>query len=615
MPEAVASTSPTTPETLLRDVFGLREFRGQQRAVIDAIVEGCNALVLMPTGGGKSLCYQIPALLRPGTAVVVSPLIALMRDQVAALERYGVRAACLHTGLDDDDRRAIEQQLDAGELDLLYLAPERLLSASMLARLERIDLALFAIDEAHCVSQWGHAFRPEYMQLSQLGERFPAVPRLALTATADARTRGEIQQQLLDDDAGCFIDSFDRPNIHYQVGIKDRANDQLLAFIRKNHPNDAGIVYCLSRKRTEAVAEWLTNQGLTALPYHAGLSAQAREDCQTRFLREDGIIIVATVAFGMGIDKPDVRFVAHLDLPKSLEAYYQETGRAGRDGQPANAWLVYSLQDIVQVRQLIARSEVNANQQQVERERLETLLAFCESRACRHQELLRYFGESHPGDCGQCDNCQSPPESWDATEAARKALSCVYRSGQRFGAAHTSDILVGHKSPRVAQLGHDKLSTFGIGSEHPRATWLSVIRQLLARGHLQTDADGHGGLQLSDSCRPLLRGEESLLLRRDQLPRKKHSRSDQADDDRPANDPAWEALRQCRRDLAQKEGVPPYVIFHDATLAAMLRHAPTTLDELAQVPGIGQHKLKQYGRIFLRVLTTLDEDDALPVAE
>ncbi|WP_253447519.1 DNA helicase RecQ [Natronospira proteinivora] len=595
----------TRARALLRSVFGYESFRGSQGPIIESVVAGQNALVLMPTGGGKSLCYQIPALLRPGTAVVVSPLIALMRDQVEALKHNGVRAACLNSSLDPDERREVEAALWSSQLDLIYVAPEKLLSGFFLDRLAGLEIALFAIDEAHCVSQWGHDFRPEYMRLDVLRQRFPQVPRIALTATADTRTRREIEQQLLSDGAETWVSSFDRPNIRYQVGPKLNARDQLLGFIHQRHRDASGIVYCLSRKKTESVAEWLNSRGVTALPYHAGLSANERATHQRRFLQEDGVVIVATVAFGMGIDKPDVRFVAHLDLPKSMESYYQETGRAGRDGLAADAWMVYGLQDVYQVRQLLAQSNAGLEQQQAERRRLESLLGFCESTDCRRQQLLAYFGEDHPGECGNCDNCLNPPETWDATEPARMFLSCVYRSGQRYGAAHVIDILRGSVSEKIRRAGHDRLSTFGIGHHVDKKTWYSVARQLLARGYLETDPEGHGGVRLAPDCRPLLRGEQTLAIRRDAAGPTRRSRSaTRGDGQHPEG---WEALRRCRREQAEAEGVPPYVIFHDATLMEMLRLKPTTLDQMAQVTGVGQAKLERYGQQFLDVLNSLSE--------
>lgn len=594
----------------LRDVFGYEQFRGRQLAIIRSLVEGRNALVLMPTGGGKSLCYQIPALLRPGLAVVVSPLIALMRDQVEALQHNGVRAACLNSSLDPVMQRDIEQSALEGELDLLYVAPERLLTESMLGLLERAEIGLFAIDEAHCVSQWGHDFRPEYMKLDVLRQRFPQVPRIALTATADQRTREEIGRQLLPDGGETYVASFDRPNIHYRVGLKGNARQQLLAFIQERHAGHSGIVYCMSRKRTESTAEYLSSQGAPAVAYHAGLDSETRQHHQERFLHEDGLVVVATVAFGMGIDKPDVRFVAHLDLPKSIEAYYQETGRAGRDGEPAEAWMVYGLQDVYQVRQMLAESSAGELQQKAERERLEALLSFCEATGCRRQVLLQYFGEPHDGHCGNCDNCLQPPTTWDATDPARKALSCVYRTGQRFGAAHVTDVLMGKTNDRLSRLGHDQLSTFGIGTDFSKQAWHSILRQLLAHGHLQSDPEGHGGLQLAPRCRELLRGEAALELREDILPsaskRKASGSGRKAPPDVP-DGPQWERLRQFRKELADAEGVPPYIIFHDATLREMLHAKPKTLDDMATVPGIGQAKLARYGEQFLKVLKELED--------
>ncbi len=588
---------------LLREVFGYPEFRGRQAEIISTVLARENALVLMPTGGGKSLCYQIPALAMPGTAVVVSPLIALMRDQVEALRHNGVKAAYLNSSLEPPARRATEQRLRAGELDLLYVAPERLLSESMLELLDRAQIALFAIDEAHCVSQWGHDFRPEYLRLDTLRHRYPEVPRLALTATADARTRGEIAARLLPDGARTFVDSFDRPNIRYQVGLKQRPNEQLAAFIGERHAGAAGIVYCATRNRTEEVAEWLTLQGIRALPYHAGMAAEQRQAHQERFLREDGLVMVATIAFGMGIDKPDVRFVAHLDLPRSLEAYYQETGRAGRDGLPADAWMVYGLQDVARARQWIAQSEAGEERSRQERARLDALLAYCEQAVCRRRTLLRYFDEPHPGDCGNCDNCQHPPRTWDATEAARMALSCVYRTGQRFGAAHVADVLLGKDQERIRSLGHDRLSTFGIGSGHGRGIWLSLLRQLLALGYLEPGPAG--GLRLAEASRRLLRGEESLALR-EELPSGRRRTAGGRTERPEAGTPGWEALRRCRREIARDEGVPPYVIFHDSTLAAMLAQQPRSLEELAAVPGVGRHKLERYGERFLDALMETD---------
>jgi ATP-dependent DNA helicase RecQ len=599
------------PERILREVFGYPAFRGLQREVIDSVLGGGDALVLMPTGGGKSLCYQIPALARPGCGVVVSPLIALMQDQVAALQQLGVRAAALNSAQPPGEARATERALEAGELDLLYVAPERLLLPRTLELLERSRLALFAIDEAHCVSQWGHDFRPEYIQLSVLAERFPAVPRIALTATADAPTRREIVSRLRLDHARHFVSRFDRPNIRYRIAQLDAGGsggkERLLRFIRQEHPGEAGIVYCLSRRRVEAVAGWLTEQGLTALPYHAGLGNPERERNQSRFLNEDGVIMVATIAFGMGIDKPDVRFVAHLNLPKSVEAYYQETGRAGRDGLPADAWMVYGLQDVITLRQMLEQSNADDEHKRVERQKLEAMLGLCELTTCRRQVLLAYFGDELPQPCGNCDNCLEPPATWDATVPARKALSCVYRTGERFGAGHVIDVLRGRDTERVRTLGHHRLSTFGIGTDLETGEWRGIFRQLVARGLLRADPDGHGGLRLDESCRPLLRGETTVHLRRDTRPaRAEQTRTGRAPRAVEAlNAPErelWEALRVCRRRLADAQGVPPYVIFHDATLAEMAVQAPVSAEEMARVSGVGVAKLDRYGDAFLAVI-------------
>ena len=590
---------------VLREVFGFEAFRGEQAGVIDTVIDGGNALVLMPTGGGKSLCYQVPALVRSGTAVIVSPLIALMHDQVEALKNLGVRAEVLNSSLAPEDRSRVLRDLHGGRLDLLYVAPEGLMQPHMLDRLGGVEIALLAIDEAHCVSQWGHDFRPEYLALGALAERFPGVPRIALTATADLRTRDEIERALFADGCRRFTASFDRPNIRYQVAPRANARRQLLDFIRRDHADDAGIVYCLSRKRCEQVAGWLVEEGFDALPYHAGLAPEARRQAQDRFIRDEGVIVVATIAFGMGIDKPDVRFVAHLDLPRSIEAYYQETGRAGRDGLPSDAWMVYGLDDVYRLRQMLAESELSDERQRIERQRLEALLGYCEQVGCRRPPLLGYFGEDHPGDCGRCDNCQSPPKLSDATEPARMALSCVYRTGQRFGAGHVIDVLVGRRTERVERLGHDELSTFGIGEAHSRAYWQALLRQLLAGGRLATDPDGHGGLRLDASARDLLRGDERWEMREPaRAPKASRAR-------RPARSgapvaaehaPLFDDLRELRLALARAEGVPPYVIFHDATLAAMAEARPQTLDALGALHGVGRHKLDKYGEKFLERL-------------
>lgn len=594
---------------ILRTVFGYPGFRSPQDEVVRTLIEGGDALVLMPTGGGKSLCYQIPAIARAGTGIVVSPLIALMQDQVAALRQAGVRAAYLNSSLAPAEARAVEEQLLRGELDLLYVAPERLLQGRTLDLLSRVEPALFAIDEAHCVSQWGHDFRPEYIQLSILHERFPRVPRVALTATADEPTRREIVSRLGLESARTFVSSFDRPNIRYRIAQTDgNARQQLLRFIREEHPGEAGIVYCLSRRRVDAVAEWLADQGLTALPYHAGLPSQVRERNQARFIREEGVIVVATVAFGMGIDKPNVRFVAHLNLPKSIEAYYQETGRAGRDGLPADAWMVYGLQDVITLRQMLEGSEADAEHKRVERHKLDSMLGLCEITTCRRQALLAYFGDTLPAPCGNCDTCLAPPQTWDASVAAQKALSCVHRTGQRFGVNYLIDVLLGKEDERIQRFGHAALSTFGIGRELSATEWRGVFRQLIARGLLAVDIEGHGGLRLTEACRAVLRGEEQLMLRRDTRPARRARAGRSARTFGSEADQAlWEALRTRRRELADEQGVPPYMVFSDATLTEMVEQRPHTLSEFARISGVGERKLEAYGEEFLEVLRDAGE--------
>ncbi len=593
-------------QDLLRSVFGHAGFRPHQEEIVSRLVDGGDALVIMPTGGGKSLCYQLPSLVRDGTGIVVSPLIALMHDQVVALKQLGVRAEVLNSSLTAEEARRVEAALAGGELDLLYVAPERLLTERFLALLDRTKIALFAIDEAHCVSQWGHDFRPEYVQLSILHERYPDIPRIALTATADAPTRMEIAQRLQLENARHFITGFDRPNIRYHVRMEaGGAREALLRFIREKHAGEAGIVYCLSRKRVDEVAAWLGSQGLTALAYHAGMEADARRLTQTRLLNEDGVIVVATIAFGMGIDKPDVRFVAHLNLPKSLEAYYQETGRAGRDGEPADAWMRYSLSDAIQLQRMIAESDADEAHKRIERQKLDAMLGYCELTSCRRQALLGYFGDVLPEPCGNCDNCLEPPQTWNATTAAQKALSCVHRTGQRFGVGYLIDVLLGKDNERIRDLGHDTLTTFGIGQELGANEWRAVFRQLVARGYLFADHEAFGGLRLTERCRPLLRGEETLQLAKQAAPakREKKSRGGAA----KTGDPLFEALRQRRRELAQKQGVPPYVVFHDSTLAAMAAERPQTLHEFAGLPGVGERKLETYGTAFLEVIRTFNQ--------
>ncbi|PAU86445.1 DNA helicase RecQ [Pseudomonas sp. WN033] len=597
----------------LREVFGYSQFRGQQSDIIDQVAQGGDALVLMPTGGGKSLCYQIPGLLRSGLTVVVSPLIALMDDQVATLNELGLRAAALNSTLDEQAQREIADSMRRGELEFLYLAPERLVKPRTLAFLQSLEIALFAIDEAHCVSQWGHDFRPEYLQLGVLAEQFPGVPRIALTATADERTRQEMIQRLKLEQARCFVSGFDRPNIFYRIVPKDRPRQQLQQFLAQ-HRGNAGIVYCMSRKKVEDTAQWLSEQGWPALPYHAGLSAELRSHHQKRFLNEEGLIMVATIAFGMGIDKSNVRFVAHLDLPKSVEAYYQETGRAGRDGLPADAWMAYGLQDVLMLNQIMANSEGDERHKRIERHKLDAMLALCELTSCRRQTLLGYFDETLAEPCGHCDNCLEPVSTWDGSEAARMALSTAYRSGQRYGVGHLIDILLGRDNDKIRSAGHQHLSTYGIGKQLSEADWRSVFRQLIARGLMDIDLDGYGGLRLNDSCRPLLRGEQGLALRRDPsrsapLPGRSSDRPVIADADREL----WEQLRALRKRLAEAHGVPPYVIFPDSTLVDMLRQRPATLQDMALVSGVGAHKLERYGAEFLQVL--LEGQGCDPAAE
>ena len=592
---------------ILQQTFGYPSFRGPQETIIQTIVEGDDALVLMPTGGGKSLCYQIPALVRPGCGVVISPLIALMQDQVNAMRELGVRASFLNSTLDTATAAGVERALVEGELDLLYIAPERLTQSRTLDLLKRCEIALFAIDEAHCVSQWGHDFRADYLQLSLLHEQFPAVPRIALTATADEQTRLEIAARLQLEDAARFVVGFDRPNIRYRIGLKHNARQQLLAFLKAEHPQDAGIVYCLSRKKTEETASWLTTQGFTALAYHAGLPAEERAAHQARFLREEAVVMVATIAFGMGIDKPDVRFVAHLDLPKTIEAYYQETGRAGRDGAPANAWMIYGLQDVIKLRQMMQGSQGSEQHKRIEQHRLNAMLGLCEITSCRRQALLDYFGETYPEPCGNCDGCLEPAQTWDATEACRMALSAVARTCERFGVNHLIDVLKGKETDKIWQFDHHHLPTFGVGDALDNNQWRSVFRQLVGRGYLSVDLQGYGALKLQEKCRPLLRGECDIALRLDQKQKvaKRQTKTPLPED---INVAMWEALRECRRELAEEQSVPPYVIFHDSTLVEMCSVAPKTLDAFSRLSGVGERKLMKYGEAFIAVIKNTEQE-------
>jgi ATP-dependent DNA helicase RecQ len=599
---------------VLNAVFGLPGFRGEQEKIVRHVTDGGNCLVLMPTGGGKSLCYQLPSLLRKGCGIVVSPLIALMRDQVAGLTEAGVKAAVLNSTLTFDEAAAVEQRLLAGDLDLLYVAPERLLTPRCLALLGRARIALFAIDEAHCVSQWGHDFRPEYIGLSVISERFPDVPRIALTATADELTREEIVTRLGLTDAPQFVASFDRPNIKYEIVDKQNAQTQLKAFIRERHAGDAGVVYCLSRAKVEDTADALTKAGIAALPYHAGLDAAVRARHQDRFINEDGLVIVATIAFGMGIDKPDVRFVAHLDLPKSIEAYYQETGRAGRDGKPSSAWMAYGLSDIVQQRRMIEESTGADAFKRVSIGKLEALVGLAETTGCRRSRLLGYFGETPASTkCGNCDNCLSPPLVRDGKVAAQKLLSCAYRTGQRFGAMHLIDILIGRLTERVKQFGHDRLSVFGIGRELNEKQWRAVLRQLVAMGHLYADSEAFGALKLTESARAVLKGETEVMLReqttgRDRPSRTKSRRGDLAAQpaaaDKPVNADLLGILRTWRSEIARKRGVPAYVVLHDATIDGIAASRPTTAEQLRDIPGIGDKKLERYGRELIALVSS-----------
>ena len=592
---------------ILQNVFGYPAFRGQQGDIVDHVAGGGDALVLMPTGGGKSLCYQIPALLREGTAVVVSPLIALMQDQVAALHEAGVSAAVLNSTLDSQAAFQVERDFVAGKFDLLYVAPERLMTGRFLDLLSRARVALFAIDEAHCVSQWGHDFRPEYIELSVLHERFPDVPRIALTATADDLTRAEIIRRLQLEEAQIFISSFDRPNIRYQIAEKNNARTQLLDFIRSNHMGEAGIVYCLSRKKVEETAAWLTAEGIPALAYHAGFDTQARARHQERFVNEDGIVMCATIAFGMGIDKPDVRFVAHLDLPKSIEAYYQETGRAGRDGGPADAWMAYGLQDVVQQRRMIEESDAEDTFKRVSYGKLDALVGLAESAGCRRVRLLAYFGEES-GPCGNCDNCLTPPRVWDGTEEAQKALSAVYRSGQRFGAGHLIDILRGNATERVKQFRHDQLKTFGVGADRSDTQWRAIFRQLIALGYLEADAEAYGAFKLTEAARGVLTGGTQVSLREEAAKPKSGKRGAKAARTTlpasagPGAQGLLDALREWRKNTAKEHGVPAYVIFHDATLAAIAAAQPRAIDDLHGISGVGATKLARYGESLIKIV-------------
>jgi ATP-dependent DNA helicase RecQ len=604
---AVDRDASRDPLDVLRDIFGHKSFRGQQEDVVRHVVGGGDAVVLFPTGAGKSACYQIPAICRPGVGIVISPLIALMRDQVEALRQAGVAAAALNSAMTQEESAQVRGQLRRGELDLLYVAPERVATQGFRNMVEGLDIALFAIDEAHCVSQWGHDFRPEYRDLAQLTELFPGVPRIALTATADPTTREDIIERLGLEGAQVFSTSFDRPNISYSIIERDKAREQLLAFLA-GHKGNSGIVYCLSRAKVEDIADWLSGKGIPALPYHAGLSAERRSANQDAFLKEENICMVATVAFGMGIDKPDVRYVAHMDLPASIEAYYQETGRAGRDGQPAEAWMSYGMADVVQRRRMIDEGNAPDEVKRVEHSKLNALLGVCETAECRRKAILAHFGEGHAGNCGNCDTCRSPVESWDGTEAAIKAMAAIYRTGQRFGAAHVIDVLVGKATEKVERFGHDKQAVFGQGQDLDNKTWQSVLRQLTASGLVVVDHAAHGALTLGEGARAVFRHERVVTLRKDR-PKKAAEIRQRLSNAVQLAEPAmtiFNALRDERLRIAKQQGVPPYVIFHDTTLRAMALARPRHLHDILNLPGVGQAKLDRYGEAFLSVLSDLD---------
>ena len=589
-------------EQILKHTFGYTEFRGSQKEVIETVLAGQDSLVLMPTGGGKSLCYQIPGLVRSGMAIVVSPLIALMQDQVSALQQLGLRAAYLNSTLSREEHNQVMRAIYDGELDMLYIAPERLLQENTLERLSSVEVSLIAIDEAHCVSQWGHDFRVDYLGLHVLQHAFPGVPRVALTATADDRTREEIIARLALFQPKIFVSSFDRPNIRYAVQEKGEAKAQLLKFLQ-DHKNQAGIVYCMSRNRVDGISAWLAQRGVKALPYHAGLSSEERAENQRRFLREDAVVMVATIAFGMGIDKPDVRFVAHLDLPKSMEAYYQETGRAGRDGLPSVAWMVYGLADVMRIVKMVQDSNANEQHKRIERNKIESLLGWCETNTCRRRALLRYFGEEREEVCGNCDVCLNPPKTWDATEDAQKLLSNIYRTGQRFGSGHVIDVLRGKETTKVNQFGHQALSTYGIGADRSDKQWRSIIRQLLVQNYLLVNDEMYGAIQLTEKARQILKGETNIFLREELAATKPVRERRRPAEVSEQDKDLWEALKAKRKELADALGVPPFHIFHDATLMEMMQSMPNSSAELLSINGVGAVKLEKFGDEFLSVIS------------
>lgn len=598
--------TPRQPLSILKDLYGYDSFRGSQAEIIDHVIDGGSAFVLMPTGGGKSLCYQIPALCRDGLTVVVSPLIALMQDQISALEQMNIKAATINSSMSSEQVSNTYRQIQAGALNMLYVAPERLLMPEFLRLLDKCDLALFAIDEAHCVSQWGHDFRPDYAALSVLAERFAHVPRIALTATADAPTRKDIVERLGLENGRTFVSGFDRPNIHYTIALRSSPRQQVWKFIQENHANDSGIIYCISRKKVDEIAAWLSQQGVNARPYHAGLSADVRAENQREFLRGEQIIMVATIAFGMGIDKPDVRFVVHMNIPKNIEAYYQETGRAGRDGLPSNALMLYAMEDAAMQRQWIDGSDASDEQSRIQHKKLNALLGLCETATCRRQALLNYFDDSCEP-CGNCDTCEKPPKTFDATVLAQKAISCAYRTGERFGVSYLTDVLVGAKNDKIRKFGHDQVSTYGIGKDLSKSEWQNIYRQLVSRNFLAPNAEGFGSLEITQTGRSFLK-EKSTLSMREYVKTSETERTQRSDRKSApvfktaADQTLYDALKAARSELAKTQNVPAYVIFHDKTLVELAQHKPKSLQAMLTISGIGEAKLERYGKPLLSVI-------------